>query len=329
MGLFSFLKKPKGDVEGFSKHDLNSKFPPAQDNFGSNRLDNNNEDPFEALRRDHGDFTLKTSEEIKEQPQLQESVPKVKDPFAIEKPQVSDKDEFSLAPPPAPKQEDRQEAYPVPDFNEDTFAVQEEKEEEPITNSLDDVENSKGDDILDSLEPDKPLVEESKSDDFSDMVVEKPLDSGDDMIQITNHADESEMNSNVSSNEGNDWHVEESPSNSISLQDESQSFSDENQASKDADIGLLAERELSREPEKFHRMNRHIFVEKQEYKKALVRVAQIDSDIRKAIRHISRIGDDEAIITAKLGDWKKILHMIQEKLMIVDTQIFEKGEIHE
>ncbi len=69
-----------------------------------------------------------------------------------------------------------------------------------------------------------------------------------------------------------------------------------------------------------------IFVEKEAYKSALLEVASIVKDGGAATDHITRILDNEAIVSAKLEEWHGVLDDIQEKLMLVDTKLFDKGD---
>jgi len=69
-----------------------------------------------------------------------------------------------------------------------------------------------------------------------------------------------------------------------------------------------------------------VFVEKEQYVQALIMASTIENDIRDASTHLTRIIDNDAIITAKLKEWKGLLDDIQEKLLLVDEKMFGEGD---
>lgn len=69
-----------------------------------------------------------------------------------------------------------------------------------------------------------------------------------------------------------------------------------------------------------------IYVEKKKYQGVLLSVSDVQEDIRDSLNHLSRVIDDELIISKHVDEWHDLLNGIQENLIAIDMRLFEKGD---
>ncbi len=70
-----------------------------------------------------------------------------------------------------------------------------------------------------------------------------------------------------------------------------------------------------------------IFIEKPRYIEVLLDVAAVERKVKEAAKHVQTVANDEVAVTDKIKLWHNLLSEIDEKLMLVDQRLFEKGEM--
>ena len=69
-----------------------------------------------------------------------------------------------------------------------------------------------------------------------------------------------------------------------------------------------------------------IYVEKRTYQQVLLSVADVQDDLREANDHLSRVLDDENIISSQVDSWHDLLEDVQQNLIAIDMRLFEQGD---